>query len=222
MSTDRVIEDYYRFVAERKLFSELVSRGLFGTSTLACFIDTIFSFLEIQDSDRETPVLSPCIADLAEHIPISGDQSQEHINDAIWKITLMAYNLWFICLYEFQYNGAMIAKNKIQDAMKVFGRYRDKKNPQPFHKARAQAIEILRSSPFMTEEKTFFPDFPSQGSIADHYVATLQSAKAVSPEKYEEVKKKLFDFVFEAFRRLGTKWTPKFENLKKLKMKVSI
>lgn len=216
-----VIEDYYHFVAERKLFSELCSHGLFGNDILACFIDTVFSFLEIEDSNRETPALSPCIADLAELIPVSSEQSQKYIIDAIWKITLRAYNFWFICLYEFQYNGAMIAKNKIQEAMNVFGRWRDKKNPQPFYKVRAEAIEILRSNPFMTEEKSFFPDFPSDANLSVHYSVALESAKAVSPEKYEEVKKKLFDFVFEAFLKLGTKWTPKFENLKKLKMKVS-
>jgi len=221
--TDKVIEDYYGFVAERKLFSELCSRGLFGNDVLACFIDTVFSFLEIEDSDRETPALSPCIADLAELIPVSSEHSQKYIIDTLWKITLMAYNFWLICLYEFQCGYAMIAQKKIQDAMNVYSQYsRDKKNPQPFHKVRAQAIEILRSAPFMIEEKSFFPHFPSDGNISVHYAVTLDSAKTISPEKYNEVKKKLFDFVFKAFRKLGTKWTPKFENPKKLKMKVSI
>lgn len=220
--TNKVAEDYYRFVDEKKLFSELCSRGLFGTHTLACFIDMVFSFLEIQDSDRETPVLSPCIADFSELIPVSGEQSQKHINDAIWKITLRAYNLWFLCLYEFQYGFAVIAQKRIHEGMAAFGRWRDKKNPQPFYKARAEAIEILNSVPLALEEKNVIPDFPDVGSISDQYTATLESAKAVSPEKYEEVKKKLFDFVFEAFQKLGTQWTPKFENPKKPKMKVSM
>ncbi len=219
--TDKVIEDYYGFVAKRELFTQLVSRGLFGNDVLACFIDTVFSFLEIEDSDRETPALSPCIADLAELIPVSSEHSQKYIIDTLWKITLMAFNFWLICLYEFQCGGAMIAQKKIQDAMNVYGQYRDEKNPQPFHKVRAQAIEILRSAPFMTEEKSFFPDFPSDGNVSVHYAVALESAKAISPEKYEEVKKKLFDFVFKAFQKLGTKWTPKFENPKKPKMKAS-